>query len=131
MANQTILNLLQGAFAQLEGGKAKLLPKYLTDLVQINIKSFRNDETTTNKEDVLPNSKQISIISDIERIRKVVEILEFVGSKVEAILEKLPAPQAISASANDSTEKKIEMNGTEIIFQDESETNLETTSGIL
>lgn len=128
MANQTILNLLQGGFAQLEDAKVKLLPKSLSDLVQINIRSFRNEETTTNKEDIVPNPKQIPIISDIERIRKVVEILEFVGSKVEAILEKLPAPQAISSSANDGTEKKIEMNGTEIIFQDESGTNLETTS---
>jgi hypothetical protein len=39
-------------------------------------------------------TKQIPVISDIERIKKVIEILEFVGGKVDDILESLPVPQS-------------------------------------
>lgn len=36
-------------------------------------------------------SKQIPVISDIERIKKVIEIIEFVGDKVGDVLDNLQA----------------------------------------
>lgn len=40
------------------------------------------------------SSKQIPVISDIERIKKVIEILEFVGEKVDGILQVSPAAES-------------------------------------
>lgn len=41
------------------------------------------------------SSKQIPVISDIERIKKIIEIIEFVGEKVGDVIEKLPTPQSV------------------------------------
>lgn len=42
----------------------------------------------------MTDTKQILIISDIERIKKVVEVLEFVGEKIDVILENFPISQS-------------------------------------
>jgi hypothetical protein len=44
---------------------------------------------------VAPDPKQIPVISDIERIKKVIEIIEFVGGKVGDIIDNLPTPQSL------------------------------------
>lgn len=54
--------------------------------------------------------KQIPIISDIERIKKVIEILEFVGDKVGVILESLPVPQAQTSLSEVETPEKRKSN---------------------
>lgn len=64
-------------------------------------------------------AKDIPVISDIERIKKVVEILEFVGEKVGAIIESLPTPQA------QTSEKKVT---TQVTTSDTEEPSTETTS---
>lgn len=53
------------------------------------------------------------MISDIERIKKVVEILEFVGEKVGAILENLPSPAAL-AQPDVSSEGRFAKNNTNV-----------------
>lgn len=47
-----------------------------------------------NEQQMPPSQKQIPVISDIERVKKVIAILELVGERVGDILETLPAPQA-------------------------------------
>ena len=37
--------------------------------------------------------RQIPVISDIERIKKVVEIIQFVGEKVGELIDKIDLPQ--------------------------------------
>lgn len=39
-----------------------------------------------------PEGRQIPVISDIERIKKVVEIIEFVGEKVGELIDKIDVP---------------------------------------
>jgi len=40
--------------------------------------------------DDIEHEKQIPVISDIERIKKIVDILEFVGAKVGDLIDNLP-----------------------------------------
>lgn len=49
------------------------------------------------------NTRQIPVISDIERIKKIVELLEFFGEKVGTILENLPAPQSLTSGGAEKT----------------------------
>lgn len=49
------------------------------------------------------NTRQIPVISDIERIKKIVELLEFFGEKVGTILENLPAPQSLTSGGEEKT----------------------------
>lgn len=65
--------------------------------------------------------KQIPIISDIERIKKVIEILEFVGDKVGVILESLPVPQAQTSLSEVETPEKRKSNN-------ETSSSVEVTS---
>jgi hypothetical protein len=41
-----------------------------------------------------PEGRQIPVISDIERIKKVIEIIEFVGEKVGDLIDKIQVPQS-------------------------------------
>lgn len=67
--------------------------------------------------------KQIPIISDIERIKKVIEILEFVGDKVGVIIESLPTPQAQTSLIEFETpEKRTAINETSSSVEVTSET---------
>jgi hypothetical protein len=52
--------------------------------------------TFKRSKDDTPDVKQIPVISDIERIKKVIEIIEFVGDKVGDILDNLPTPQSLT-----------------------------------
>ena len=71
----------------------------------------------------MTSNKQIPVISDIERIKKIVEIFEFVGEKVGAILENLPAPQSLTSN-DEEREKKI----VDDLIHALNETTLETTN---
>ena len=42
--------------------------------------------------DIIEEERQIPVISDIERIKKVIEIIEFVGEKVGDLLDKIQIP---------------------------------------
>lgn len=48
-----------------------------------------------------PEGRQIPVISDIERIKKVVEIIEFVGEKVGELIDKLDVPSSPSTDFYD------------------------------
>lgn len=65
--------------------------------------------------------KQIPIISDIERIKKVIEIIEFIGGKVEAVIESLPQPQGYK----DIVEVRLPKN---VYDNENSEANETTTT---
>lgn len=122
--------LIEGKIAQ-NGDKASVLtPNVHPDLVQISIRTLRNDEVINqnskakfrltpfqqvegNEPQSSLSPKQIPIISDIERIKKVIEILEFVGDKVGVILESLPDPQAqTSLNGVETSEKRTASNET-------------------
>lgn len=45
-----------------------------------------------------PVGRQIPVISDIERIKKVVEIIEFVGEKVGELIDKIDIPSTQTTS---------------------------------
>lgn len=53
-------------------------------------------------------SKQIPVISDIERIKKVVEIIEFVGEKVGELIDKIEVPPPQGSTDYYDTRKSIE-----------------------
>lgn len=132
--------MLQEKFEQADDEQSRLVPSLLPDLIQISIKGFKNDVEIfqhnlginfckillqiSNVQDTT-DSKQIPILSDIERIKKVVEILEFVGEKVEAIIENLPTSQALSED-EPKTEviKDVEQN----VVPTPIDTTLETTN---
>ncbi|KAG5671254.1 hypothetical protein PVAND_001462 [Polypedilum vanderplanki] len=63
------------------------------DFIQILIRKFKNDD---NIDEIFNNndeeSKQIPVISDIERIKKFIEIIEFVGDKVGDLIDKITEP---------------------------------------
>lgn len=69
------------------------------------------------------SSKQIPVISDIERIKRIIEIIEFVGDKVGAIADNLPAPSAGSVS---TAERRIARNDTDKIDNDSGAATEET-----
>lgn len=120
--------MIQDELEQLGNDRTNLLSKVHPDLIQISIKGFKNNQEVkrlqcvsilelnyiksiycylqaSKEEEIITGAKQIPVISDIERIKKVVEILEFVGEKVGVILENLQsAPQT---SSDYEPEKKI------------------------
>lgn len=57
-----------------------------------------------NEQQMPPTQRQIPVISDIERVKKVIAILELVGERVGNILETLPAPQAQEQRSRDKNE---------------------------
>lgn len=105
-------------------------PSTKPDLVQISFRSF-NEATcnglnlksysiivfsqASNEQEMEDSSKQIPVISDIERIKRIIEIIEFVGDKVGAIVDNLPAPSAGSVS---TAERRIARNDTDKIDND-------------
>lgn len=64
------------------------------------------------------DSKAIPVISDIERIKKVIEIIEFVGGKVDQVLEKLPTPESMKSD----TDQRGAANGSEAVETTEATT---------
>lgn len=102
-----------------------MLPKTPPELVRINIKSLQNDEDvrslnvnydllieifefqSADEQQVFPSSKQIPIISDISRIKKIVEIL----GKVGEIIGSLPEIQELSV--DNRSVKRVPRNDTE------------------
>lgn len=127
VTSRPLFNKLQDRLAEVTDQSAKFLPKSLPGLLQINIKGFKSE----GDDEMSPSSKQIPIISDIERIKKVVEILEFVGERVGALLQNLPIPEQLTLSADGANEKRIVKNGTEIIFKDDDQTTRETTAVVV
>lgn len=77
--------------------------------------NFSSLQIAENEQQTPPAQRQIPVVSDIERVKKVIAILEFVGEKVGDILETLPAPQAQeqrSPVENELYEKKSEETST-------------------
>lgn len=66
------------------------------------LENFFFDYFNCQMNDTFPEGKQIPVISDIERIKKVVEIIEFVGEKVADLIDKLE----VSQQATEYDEKK-------------------------
>lgn len=113
------------AIDDLQQGNVHLLPKTPPELVRINIKSLQNDEDvrslnvnydllieifefqSADEQQVFPSSKQIPIISDISRIKKIVEIL----GKVGEIIGSLPEIQELSV--DNRSVKRVPRNDTE------------------
>ncbi|CAG9807978.1 unnamed protein product [Chironomus riparius] len=80
------------------------------DLIQISIKKFKNDEDTSEM-DINQEERQIPVISDIERIKKVIEIIEFVGEKVGDLFDKI---QSTDPNEQIYDFKSSEMNTTDM-----------------
>lgn len=98
--------------------------------ISIFIFIFVNFQATDVQQQIGPQ-KQIPVISDIERIKKIVEILEFVGEKVGDLLQALPPPKALISpgGANRATdEKRIIRNDSNVAAEAVTETILDTAS---
>lgn len=70
----------------------------------------------SSEQQMSDSSKQIPVISDIERIKRIIEIIEFVGDKVGAIVDTLPAPSTGSVGI---AERRIARNDTDKIESDD------------
>jgi len=106
----SLIKIFQRRFEDDDEDKVGILPRIRPHFLQINIKGYKYEDENSSEQQT--NTRQIPVISDIERIKKIVEILEFIGEKVGSVIpsggekERKIADDAISAATDSSLEAK-------------------------